>query len=128
MPITPRLTDRSPWARGRTPQRLPPHSVPETTPPRRERRHARVVSRRVAPPTVLLVEDDPTVARPMRQLLVHLGARVVEATNGQEALDRLAAANPDLVLGGLRMPVMDGYEFARRVRSDPAWRHPRSSP
>jgi CheY-like chemotaxis protein len=88
-----------------------------------ERRRGRAIVGTVAQPTVLLVEDDPDSREMMRQVLVHFGARVVEATNGREALERLATANPHLALIDLRMPVMDGYELARRIRRDPRWRH-----
>lgn len=44
---------------------------------------------------------------------------MVRARNGQEALDRLTSRKPDLILLDLMMPVMDGWEFARRLRDKP---------
>jgi two-component system, chemotaxis family, chemotaxis protein CheY len=44
---------------------------------------------------------------------------VDRARNGQEALERLAVLRPQLILLDLMMPVMDGWEFARRMRQDP---------
>ena len=68
---------------------------------------------------VLLVEDVPDSREAMREVLEQFGADVVPAHDGRDALEKLATANPDLVLCDLRMPVMDGYEFVRHVRADP---------
>ena len=70
---------------------------------------------------VLLVEDAPDSREAMREVLEQFGAQVVPATNGQDALEKLngTAPAPHLVLCDLRMPVMDGYEFVRRLRADP---------
>src|SRR5439155_702125 len=55
----------------------------------------------------------------MRALFETLGARVISAGNGQEAMDRLREAGADVVLCDLRMPQVDGFEFIRRLRADP---------
>ena len=70
--------------------------------------------------TVLVVEDDDFVRDSTRLLLEDLGARVLTAPGGANALDQLAAETPDLVLSDLVMPEMDGYQLVARVRSDPA--------
>ncbi len=65
---------------------------------------------------VLVVDDVESVRRLIRRVLEHAGHRVLEASDGVEALARLAA-NPavDLVLTDLRMPNMDGWELATRL-------------
>ncbi len=70
--------------------------------------------------TVLVVEDHADSLHLTELLLRAHGARVVTATNGLDALATLAAApSPDVVLCDLRMPLMDGFEFMRRLRQDP---------
>ena len=70
---------------------------------------------------VLLVEDDEATREMMRALLTREGWMVTEAANGRVALERLAAAGPDLILLDLMMPEMDGFEFAQRLRERPEW-------
>jgi two-component system chemotaxis response regulator CheY len=69
------------------------------------------------------VVDDSIVARQvliltLRQLPEFLYADVEEAGNGAVALRRLTTGRYDLVLSDIRMPLMDGLEFVRRVRLD----------
>ena len=67
---------------------------------------------------VLVVEDDRDHRDLARDMLTALGARVTVAVNGEDGVKRLIADGcPDLVLCDLRMPVMDGFEFAREVRT-----------
>jgi CheY-like chemotaxis protein len=70
---------------------------------------------------LLLVEDDDDIRQELRELLEEEGFFVVEAHNGQEALDALERGlRPTLVVLDMMMPVMDGWEFLERIRSD-AW-------
>ena len=68
-------------------------------------------------PRILLADDNPINRRVVAALLEKLGCEVDLAANGAEALERLAAAPPDLVLLDLEMPVLDGEQTARRIRS-----------
>jgi CheY-like chemotaxis protein len=72
--------------------------------------------------TVLVVDDDAEERRTVGALLESLGARVMLAADGREALARLQQQRPDLVLCDIRMPHMDGLEFAEHVRRDPRYR------
>ncbi|MGA9626812.1 MAG: response regulator [Bryobacteraceae bacterium] len=68
----------------------------------------------------LLVADDNRLSRELvRDVFESARCRVVEAANGQEALDRLDAANPDLVLLDLEMPVKDGFAALAEIRKNP---------
>jgi phosphate regulon transcriptional regulator PhoB len=72
-------------------------------------------------PEVLVVEDEPDI----RALIVHHltrdGFRCRTAGDGAEALARLRAGLPDLVVLDLMLPGMDGLELTRRLRAEPAW-------
>jgi two-component system, chemotaxis family, chemotaxis protein CheY len=71
-------------------------------------------------PHVLVVDDDPDILDALSEILEAEGFRITRARNGQEALERLQADVPELILLDLMMPVMDGWEFARRMRSEPS--------
>jgi CheY-like chemotaxis protein len=70
-------------------------------------------------PLILVVEDDLDLQASIHDVLDQSGYRVVTAVNGREALDLLVNGriNPALMLLDLRMPVMDGWEFARVIRN-----------
>ena len=66
--------------------------------------------------TVLVVDDDARVRSVLVEHVAYAGFRVLEASNGLEALDVLAKEPVSLVFTDLRMPVMDGIELLRRAR------------
>lgn len=66
---------------------------------------------------VLVVEDNPMNQRLVLQVLKRLGYQVQMADNGQMALQMLAMATFDVILMDLQMPVMDGFETTRLIRS-----------
>jgi CheY-like chemotaxis protein len=71
---------------------------------------------------VLIVDDDSATRDMMQRLLRNL-CPAIEATNGKEALERLAVTTPRLVLLDLLMPEMDGFEFLERIRREERWRN-----
>jgi len=73
-------------------------------------------------PLVLVVEDEPALATMLRYNLEKQGYRVEEAVDGQEALTRIAEAQPDLVLLDWMLPVMSGIEVCRQIRRRPETR------
>lgn len=66
--------------------------------------------------TVLLVEDTEDNRFMMRRLLEMAGYRVVEATNGEEAVRLAESDQPDLILMDLSLPVIDGLAATRAIR------------
>ncbi len=71
---------------------------------------------------ILLVEDDEPTRTLIGRTLRDDGWTVTEARDGRVGLDLLDQVEPDLVLLDLMMPNMDGFEFLRRLRNQPAWR------
>lgn len=73
--------------------------------------------------TVLVVDDHEASRDFLATLLGYERIRVLQAADGHEAFDLACSERPDLVITDLIMPVMDGYELARRLRGDPATAH-----
>ena len=67
-------------------------------------------------PRVLVIDDDPSIRRVVGYVLSDEGYQVDEAPNGELALEAIERRHPDLILLDMKMPVMDGWEFARRYR------------
>jgi CheY-like chemotaxis protein len=67
-------------------------------------------------PVVMLVEDFRDTREMMRRMLELEGCRVVEAVNGQEAIEISQRGGLDLVLMDLNMPVLDGFNATLRIR------------
>lgn len=72
---------------------------------------------------VLLVEDNPVNQLVAKTMLTRFGYQVALANHGGEALAYLEKHEVDVVLMDCNMPVMDGYEAARRIREEPKWAH-----
>jgi cellulose synthase/poly-beta-1,6-N-acetylglucosamine synthase-like glycosyltransferase/CheY-like chemotaxis protein len=66
------------------------------------------------------VEDEESVQKLVAVALRRAGYEVTLASNGREALQRVAEALPDLIVSDVTMPEMDGLELLRQVRADPA--------
>ena len=70
---------------------------------------------------ILVVDDDPDILEALTEILAGEGFEVLAARHGEEALAHFSSGPPDLVLLDLMMPVMDGWEFASRMRKNPDW-------
>ena len=76
-------------------------------------------------PTILVVDDEPEIVTLLRFVLEKDGYKILEASNGQVALERLGvqppepgAGLPDLIILDIMMPVMDGYTLNARLQKE----------
>ena len=72
-------------------------------------------------PKLLIVDDEPFNVDYLEQELEETGCEILTAVNGQEALDRVQFALPDLILLDIMMPVMDGLTLLRHLRENPRY-------
>lgn len=71
-------------------------------------------------PCILVVDDNDDVRDLYAEALAGAGYEVMQASNGQEALERIAESKPALVIMDLSMPVLDGWQATKRIKADPA--------
>jgi DNA-binding response OmpR family regulator len=71
------------------------------------------------PKRLLVVDDEPNLLRAVAVCLRAEGYEVTTARSGAEALVRVAESVPDLVVSDIRTPGMDGFQFARQLRTNP---------
>jgi CheY-like chemotaxis protein len=69
--------------------------------------------------TILVVDDIAMVRAAIKQTLLEAGHTVLEAADGADALEIAQARRPDLIISDILMPIMDGYDLARRLRTLP---------
>ena len=69
--------------------------------------------------TVLIVDDIPVNIILLKTMLARTNVKILTAVNGQEALDIVRDLKPQVVLLDIQMPVMNGLEVLREIKSDP---------
>ena len=87
--------------------------MPESGPPRSERD-----ARPLIAPTILFADDDQELANLHALFLRRRGYDVLLATDGEEALAKIVAAPPTLVVADLRLPKLDGWRLCQRIKQD----------
>jgi PAS domain S-box-containing protein len=75
------------------------------------------------PRRILVVEDSTLQAKRLKRLLVENGYDTEVAVNGQQGLELAVQLRPSLILSDIIMPVMDGYQMCRTIKSDPRIQH-----
>ncbi len=74
-------------------------------------------------PKILIADDDPEMRRMLRLHLETMDCQLVEAKDGEEALEAIVVENPDLVLLDVMMPELNGWEIAKYIKSKAEYRH-----
>lgn len=74
------------------------------------------------PPRLLIVDDNPRNLQVLGTILKREGYELIVAVDGKQALNAVIRTRPDLILMDVMMPVMDGFEACRRLKSDSAYR------
>ena len=69
---------------------------------------------------VMIVDDSPTDVQNIRNMLLKAGHQPIEATSGQDALDRIKNEKPDCVIMDVVMPGVNGFQATRQLARDPA--------
>jgi two-component system, chemotaxis family, chemotaxis protein CheY len=72
--------------------------------------------------TIMIVDDSATFLMSMSSILIDNGFEVACATDGQDALDKVASVGPDLIITDLNMSVMDGLTFIKQASRTPGLR------
>ncbi len=69
--------------------------------------------------TILIVDDEPTIREVLWSLLTEEGYLLDSAENGHDGYEKARKLIPDLILLDVTMPVMDGFEACRKIRTEP---------
>lgn len=69
------------------------------------------------------MDDNPVSRELLREVLENPRQQVLEAENGEEALEKILGEKPDIVLLDIQLPILDGYQVLQRVRSSPECRN-----
>lgn len=75
--------------------------------------------------TCLIVDDSSVIRKVARRILEGLDFQIIEAEDGEKAMEVCKRGMPDAVLLDWNMPVMDGYEFLRNLRMTPGGDKPK---
>jgi two-component system, cell cycle response regulator DivK len=71
---------------------------------------------------ILVVEGQKDNRQIIRDTLGGSGYQIIEVEDGEQALAAVARQRPDLILMGVQLPIMDGYEVTRQIKANPALR------
>ena len=73
--------------------------------------------------TVLVVDDEPEIVTGLATILQANGYAVLTASDGEEALAKVKAERPDVIIADLMLPKLDGWRVCQQLKLDPQYRH-----
>ncbi len=71
--------------------------------------------------SVLIVDDESYIVTSLSYVMKNAGFEVDSAGDGEEALEKVKAKAPDLVILDIMMPKLDGFEVCKQIRANPDW-------
>lgn len=74
-------------------------------------------------PVILIVDDEPDITTTYAMLFGYHGFRVSTACDGESALQMIDTVSPDIILSDYMMPLMNGAELCRTLKTDPRWKN-----
>jgi CheY-like chemotaxis protein len=89
------------------------------TPPSPDAIEERIMNK--PPPKILVVDDDPVVAKSINRVLTAKGFAVINAQSGEEALKKFKNETYDVVFTDIKMPGLSGIEVAERIKASQPW-------
>ncbi len=72
---------------------------------------------------ILILEDDQSILEMLEEILASEGYEVYTSMNGVEGISTLESITPDLILTDVSMPMMDGFDFGKRLLLHPIWKN-----
>lgn len=73
--------------------------------------------------TILIADDNPNNLKVLSSMLEKQGYQVRISTNGEQVLKSIAIKSPDLIMLDIHMPVLDGYDTCKKIKSDQRFRN-----
>ena len=71
--------------------------------------------------TVLIVDDEEYIVTSLEYVMKSAGYEVVVAYDGEQAIEKIKATAPDLLILDVMMPKLDGFEVCEKIRANPLW-------
>ncbi len=75
------------------------------------------------PKSILVIDDEPNISRSLQFLMSQAGYDVSTVSDGEEALNAIKNAPPDLILLDVNVPKRNGFELCERIRANELWAH-----
>jgi DNA-binding response OmpR family regulator len=71
--------------------------------------------------TILIVDDEEYIVTSLEYVMKSAGFDVVVAYDGDEAIDKVTATVPDLLITDIMMPKLNGFDLCEKIRANPLW-------
>jgi DNA-binding response OmpR family regulator len=72
---------------------------------------------------ILIADDEKSIRELIKRVLLRKRYKIITASNGKDALDKIYSESPDLVILDIMMPEMDGWQVCKKIRQDPLYKN-----